>query len=162
MSEVDPATVKVVKSVPLGNPPRDVVRVPHGVYVTVGSNGSEHRGGKLQVATIVEPDFIDPALAYTPMTWSMLTMTNDGLVAFRKVGGVQGIQLVPDLAVSLPILTEGGKAYTFQLRPGIRYSNGMLVQPADFRRAIERVLELGSPGAPLLHGNRRCRSMQEG
>jgi hypothetical protein len=44
------------------------------------------------------------------MTWSMLTMTNDGLVAFRKGGGVQGIQLVPDLAVSLPILTEGGKA----------------------------------------------------
>jgi YVTN family beta-propeller protein len=110
LSEVDPATVKVVKSVPLGNPPRDVVRVPHGVYVTVGSNGSEHRGGNLQVATIVEPDFIDPALAYTGMTWSMLTMTNDGLVAFRKGGGVQGIQLVPDLAVSLPILTEGGKA----------------------------------------------------
>ena len=94
------------------------------------------------------------------MTWSMLTMTNDGLVAFRKVGGVQGIQLVPDLASSLPILTEGGKAYTFQLRPGIRYSNGMLVQPADFRRAIERVLELGSPGALFytgIVGADRCR-----
>ena len=160
LSEVDPATVKVVKSVPLGNPPRDVVRVPHGVYVTVGSNGSEHRGGNLQVASVLEPDFIDPALAYTQMTWSMLTMTNDGLVAFRKVGGVQGIQLVPDLAISLPILTEGGKAYTFQLRPGIRYSNGMLVQPADFRRAIERVLELGSPGALFytgIVGADRCR-----
>ena len=160
LSEVDPATVKVLKSVPLGNPPRDVVRVPNGVYVTVGSNGSEHRGGNLQVATISEPDFIDPALAYSPITWSMLTLTNDGLVAFRKVGGVQGIQLVPDLAISLPILTEGGKAYTFQLRPGIHYSNGMLVQPADFRRAIERVLELGSPGALFytgIVGADRCR-----
>jgi YVTN family beta-propeller protein len=159
LSEVDPATVKVVKSVPLGNPPRDVVRTPDGVYVTVGSNGSEHRGGNLRVAS-VELDFIDPALAYTGVTWSMLTMTNDGLVAFRRVGGVQGIQLVPDLAISLPILTEGGKAYTFQLRRGIRYSNGTLVQPADFRRAIERALELGSPGALLytsIVGADRCR-----
>jgi len=146
LSEVDPSTVKVVKSVPLGNPPRDVVRASHGVYVTVGSSGTEHRGGNLEVAGY-EPDFIDPALVYTSLTWSVLTITNDGLVAFRKVGGVQGIQLVPDLAASLPILTGGGTAYTFQLRPGIRYSNGTPVQPADFRRAIERVLELGSPGA---------------
>ncbi len=51
-------------------------------------------------------------------------MTNDGLVGFRKVGGAQGVQLVPDLAVSLPAPTDGGKTYTFQVRPGIRYSNG--------------------------------------
>jgi peptide/nickel transport system substrate-binding protein len=159
LSEVDPSTVKVVRSIPLGNPPRDVVRSAQGVYVTVGSSGNEHRGGNLAVAGF-EPDFIDPALAYTHLTWSIVTMTNDGLVAFRKVGGVQGIQLVPDLAVSLPILTEGGKAYTFQLRRGIHYSNGTLVQPADFRRAIERVLELGSPGAPYyvgIVGADRCR-----
>jgi YVTN family beta-propeller protein len=159
LSEVDPSTVKVVKSVPLGNPPRELVRIRDGVYVTVGSSGTEHRGGNLVVAGY-EPDFIDPALVYTGLTWSILTMTNDGLVAFRKVGGVQGIQLVPDLAVSLPILTEGGKAYTFQLRPGIRYSNGILAQPADFRRAIERLLELGSPGAPYytgIVGADRCR-----
>ena len=74
-------------------------------------------------------------------------MTNDGLVSFRRVGGVQGIQLVPDLAAALPTPTEGGKTYTFQLRPGIGYSNGKLVQPDDFRRALERVFELGSPGA---------------
>src|SRR5205823_3943538 len=52
------------------------------------------------------------------------------------------------------------KAYTFQLRPGIRYSNGALVQPADFRRAIERVFELGSAGAPYytgIVGAERCR-----
>jgi peptide/nickel transport system substrate-binding protein len=159
LSEVDPSTVKVVKSVPLGNPPRDVVGSPQGVYVTVGSSGTEHRGGNLVVAGY-EPDFIDPALVYTGLTWSILTMTNDGLVAFRKVGGVQGIQLVPDLAVSLPILTEGGKAYTFQLRRGIRYSSGTVVQPADFRRAIERVLELGSPGTLFyagILGADRCR-----
>jgi peptide/nickel transport system substrate-binding protein len=74
-------------------------------------------------------------------------MTNDGLVGFRRVGGVQGAQLVPDLAVALPTPTDGGTSYTFEMRPGVRYSNGTLVQPDDFRRAIERVFELGGDDA---------------
>ena len=90
----------------------------------------------------------------------MLTMTNDGLVAFRKVGGVEGTQLVPDLAISLPTPTDRGTTYTFYLRPGIRYSNGKLVQPEDFRRAIERLFEVeGSVGARVLRRNRGRRSL---
>ena len=76
-------------------------------------------------------------------------MTNDGLVGFRKVGGVQGIQLVPDLAVSLPAPTNGGTTYTFQVRKGVRYSNGRLVQPEDFRRC---------PGAGVRARLAGCRS----
>jgi peptide/nickel transport system substrate-binding protein len=57
------------------------------------------------------------------------------------------MQVVPDLAVSLPSPTDGGTTYTFQLRRGIHYSNGELVRPEDFRRALERDLILGpSPG----------------
>jgi ABC-type transport system substrate-binding protein len=70
-------------------------------------------------------------------------LANDGLVAFRRAGGGgEGLFLAPDLAVSLPAPTANGRAYTFQVRPGIRYSNGRLVRPADFRRAIERALAL--------------------
>jgi peptide/nickel transport system substrate-binding protein len=46
---------------------------------------------------------------------------------------------VPNLAVALPAPTDGGKTYTFQVRPGIRYWNGGVVEPADFKRAIERL-----------------------
>jgi YVTN family beta-propeller protein len=148
LSRVDPSTVRVVESIALGNPPRGVVSTPRGAYVSVGSSGTEHRGGRLAVVG-VPPDFIDPALAYYPPSWAILAMTNDGLVGFRKVGGSQGIELVADLAHSRPTPTDGGRTYTFQLRPGIRYSNGALVQPEDFRRALERVFELGSGGAYL-------------
>jgi len=146
LSRFDPSDVGTVKSVALDNPPRGVALLPQGVYVVVGSSGEEHRGGEL---TVLTPglDSIDPALAYSVGSWSTLSMTNDGLVSFRRVGGVQGIQLVPDLAAALPTPTDGGKTYTFQLRPGIGYSNGKPVQPEDFRRALERVFELGSPGA---------------
>ena len=74
-------------------------------------------------------------------------MTNDGLVGFRRVGGIEGVQLVPDLAVSLPTPTDAGRTYTFRLRKGIRYSTGKPVQPADFRAAIERLLEAKIGGA---------------
>jgi peptide/nickel transport system substrate-binding protein len=63
------------------------------------------------------------------------------------------VQLVPDLAVSLPSPTDGGTTYTFQLRRGIRFSNGELVRPEDFRRALERDLILGaSPFADVIGG----------
>jgi len=149
LARINPSN-DTVSRVRLANRPQGLAVAPHDVYVSVRSSGAEHRGGTLRVLAGA-PDFIDPALAYSNLSWSILTMTNDGLVAFRRVGGAQGTQLVPDLAVSLPIPTQGGKTYTFQLRPGIRYSNGKLVSPADFRRALERVFEVGLPsgGAPL-------------
>ena len=36
-------------------------------------------------------------------------MTNDGLVAFNQASGLAGTQIVPDLAVSLPTPTAGGR-----------------------------------------------------
>jgi peptide/nickel transport system substrate-binding protein len=72
---------------------------------------------------------------------------------------VEGTQLVPDLSVALPSPTDGGKTYTFELRRKLTYSNGKPVRPDDFRRAIERVFELGSV-TPLyagIVGANRCR-----
>jgi len=161
LSRIDPSTARVVASVALGNPPRDIVSTPRGAYVSVGSSGAEHRGGNLRVVS-VSPDSIDPAFAYYPPSWAILTMTNDGLVGFRKVGGGRGIELVPDLAHSIPRATDGGAKYTFQLRPGVRYSNGAPVQAQDFRRALERVFELGSGGAYLYTGIKGATGCKKG
>jgi YVTN family beta-propeller protein len=146
VSRFDPRSAGEPETTPVENPPRGLALAPGGVYVAVGSRGTEHRGGELKVVSGAL-DTADPAMAYSSDSWAVLTITNDGLVGFRKVGGVQGVQLVPDLAVALPTPTDGGKTYTFEVRRGIRYSNGKLVQSDDFRRALERVFELGSPGA---------------
>ena len=58
-----------------------------------------------------------------------MTITNDGLVTFKRVGGSDGATIVPDLATSVPLPTDGGRTYTFQLRRGIRYSTGAMVGP---------------------------------
>src|SRR6266581_3121536 len=73
-------------------------------------------------------------------------LTNDALLAVARVGTSQ--QLVPDLALNLPTPANGGTTYTFRVRR-VRYSNGRLVQPEDFRRAIERLFRVGAGWSPL-------------
>jgi len=106
---------------------------------------ANHLGGTLTViGPPLPPDHplppSDPAVSYELDTWQMLSLTNDGLVGYRRVTGLAGDELVPDLATALPRPTDGGRTFTFRLRSGIRYSTGALVRPEDFRRAIERVV----------------------
>jgi peptide/nickel transport system substrate-binding protein len=145
LTRIDPNLDKVVEVVRTTNPPQGLAISAGRLYATVRPPSSVHRGGTL---TILEYPFgsIDPAVAYDPGAWSMLSMTNDGLVTYQRVGGTNGIRIVPDLATSLPAISDAGKTYTFQVRAGIHYSNGTLVQPADFRRAIERALQHSSLG----------------
>ena len=88
LTKVDPVRVRVVKRVQLSNAPEGVAVGSDGVYVTVRSTGRAHRGVTLRIDTVYGPDYIDPALGYTPESWSTLNITNDGLVAFRRVAGV--------------------------------------------------------------------------
>jgi ABC-type transport system substrate-binding protein/class 3 adenylate cyclase len=119
------------------------------VWVAALASPSSHRGGTVRVAYATD-DFgpgygpFDPAVAPYQDHWQMLSMISDGLVTYRKAGGAAGLQVVPDLAVSMPTISDGGRTYTFELRKGIRYSNGLPVRPADFRYSVERTL---SPAA---------------
>ncbi|HEV2712412.1 MAG TPA: BTAD domain-containing putative transcriptional regulator, partial [Gaiellaceae bacterium] len=141
---IDPGTRRESAAVRVGNRPKGLAVVPGGVWVAVQASGTGHRGGRLVV--IGDPfDSIDPALAQGTDSLSLLRVAYDGLTAFRRVGGSDGTQLVPDLAEVLPLPTDGGRSYTFRVRAGIRYSDGSLVRAQDFRRALERMLALGSP-----------------
>lgn len=126
---------------------------------SVGQPGSSHRGGTMVIDTPVIPPSIDPATNYGT-AWPELVLTHDGLVAFRKVGGAAGAQLVPDLADALPRPTNGGKTYAFRLRRGIRYSDGSALRASDFNHAFERIFRLRGPTARSLYGRivgaRRC------
>ncbi len=77
---------------------------------------------------------LDPAIAYSDRTFPLLMVVASGLVGHRRVGGVAGATLVPDLARGLPAPTDGGLTYRFQLRPGLRYSAGAPA-PATCARA---------------------------
>ena len=90
----------------------------------------------------------------------VLSLAYDGLVAYRRIPGAGGSTLVADLAASVPQPTDGGRTYTFQLRRGLRFSDGTPVRPEDFRASIERVVRLAGQVAPLLRRHRRRRRVQ--
>lgn len=141
VSRIDPVTDTVARAITIGNRPQGVAVAGGLVWVSARFAATGHRGGTLNVVTQGYADTFDPVL--TQNLGGVLPLTNDGLTAYRHVGGSGSRQVVPDLAVSLPSPTDGGTTYTFQLRRGIRFSNGELVRPEDFRRALERDLILG-------------------
>ena len=148
-----------VTTIPLGSQAGGLALADRSLWVSVRGPETAHRGGTLTVLTRNVLDTIDPALAYFSDSWSILAVTGDGLVGYRRVGGLAGSTLVPDLARSIPQPTDGGRRYTFQLRRGLRYSNGDPVRAGDFRRALERVFRLRSGGAfhyAALSGARAC------
>jgi ABC-type transport system substrate-binding protein len=152
VEEIDPETGPG-ESIPLGAETAGIATGNGTLWVGVRGADSTHRGGTLSVESLAKlMDSIDPAIAYMADSWILLSLTNDGLLGFRRVAGVAGVTLVPNLATEIPDPTVGGKTYTFQLRTGIRYSSGDPVMPEDFRRAIERLFEVDSDGAPYFTG----------
>ena len=139
LSRIRPHTNRVDRTIKLGQRPAGTAVSAGAVLVAVGASPASHRGGTL---TVLGSDFdsIDPARALLDASWATLIMTNDGLATFRRVGGVEGTQVVPDLALALPTPTDGGRTYNFRLRRGIRYSDGTPVRAEDFRRGVERAV----------------------
>ena len=60
-------------------------------------------------------DSLDPAFSHVQPS-ALLGTTNDGLVTFKHVGGSDGVQVVPDLAVSLP---NHGRRRRLSLQPAL-------------------------------------------
>ncbi len=141
---IDPATADVVERIPIGNRPEGLAVSENRVWAAVQPSGAGHRGGRL-VVDVPGPGYsIDPSFWDWAGTIAALSTVYDGLVGFARRGGSEGTQIVPDLATSLPVITAGETTYAFQLRRGIRYSDGRLVKASDFRRAFERPFRGGS------------------
>jgi len=160
---LDPASGEITDTISVGQRPHGLAVAGGEMWVGVRGSGAGHRGGTL---TIIGRDIrrrsLDPAIAYAPDTNRLLSLTGAGLTAFKHVGGSAGAQLVPDVARAVPAPVDNGRAYTFSLRPGIRYSTGQPLQPSDFRRGFERAFALGaaSPTPALfaaLRGAAGCR-----
>ena len=129
----------------VGSAPTALAAGASNVYVASGPSRVAHRGGTFTYLLGHGRVTLDPAIVGISTTGPS-SVLYDGLVGFKRVGGSEGAQIVPDLATQLPAPTNRGRTYTFRLRSGIRYSNGREVQPEDLRYALERSIPLGSTG----------------
>jgi peptide/nickel transport system substrate-binding protein len=104
-----------------------------------------HKGGTFTILANSSFGTADPAQNYTLEEWQLLIDTHDGLVTYGHAGGAADTRLVPDLATSIPVPTDGGKTYLFHIRRGIKFSNGQVLKPSDFVRTFERQFTVPGP-----------------
>jgi peptide/nickel transport system substrate-binding protein len=124
------------------------------VSLLPGASGAsgERSDGVFRVALRgADLESLDPALAYSVASWSLLDTTCARLLAYRAASGGRS-SLGPEVAAGFPRRSRGGATLSFTLRPGFRFSDGQPVQASAFARAINRTLapEMKSPWAPYL------------
>ena len=146
------------------------------VAVLPGAQGSTgaREGGIFRVSfqgssSLQAFDHVDPALAYTRESWTLLDTVCARLMRYRDRPPPQGYQLVPEVAAAPPAVSRGGRTWTFRLRAGFRFSDGSPVRADAFAQAIHRTIAPGvdSPayaytraivGAEDVHAGRAARA----
>src|SRR4051794_31017129 len=87
-------------------------------------------------------DNFDPTGEYLNLSFGILSnLVDRTLVGYNHLAGAAGNKLVPDLATSVPAPTNGGRTYTFHLKPGVKFGPPVNreVTSADIRYALERL-----------------------
>lgn len=163
VARLDPAQNRVTRETSVGGSPEALAAFGDSVWAGA-LPVADARGGTLTMLAQSAPSTVDPGFQAEFSPPQMLGLVHDGLVTLEQSSGPRGLQLVPDLAVSLPAPAASATSYTFQLRPGIRYSTGVPVRAADFRRALERLFRGSSTGTSYytgLVGADRCQTRPE-
>jgi ABC-type transport system substrate-binding protein/class 3 adenylate cyclase len=165
ITSIDPETNERDATTPVGSEAASIASDGDALWLAVGGSETEGRGGTLTVSTDQRSDTIDPAKVYGTLGWNLLSMTNDGLLGYQKVGGIEGTTLVPDLATSLPEISPDGMTYRFVLRDDVMYETGDAVRPEDVRRGIERSIVMSFPAFQhfgAIVGAAPCREARDG
>jgi peptide/nickel transport system substrate-binding protein len=113
----------------------------------VRAQAAENRGGTLRVVVSADFGAIEPALVTSYDGTQVMSATQLSLLRLRDtLAG--GPRIVPYGAAQLPTISRDGKTYTFQIRPGLRFSDGSPVTARNFLEGFERLLD------PRLHAQR--------
>ena len=134
------------------------------MYTAVRTSGLVHKGGTLKVIQSggrSEATF-DPGTCYDTTCEQTLLNVYDGLVGYRRVGGIAGSRLAPDLALTgLPTPTDGGRTYTFRIRPRHPLSNAERRCGPDGLPAGDRTHSSTTQEAPTASSSTRASGAQE-
>ncbi|MGH3261417.1 MAG: ABC transporter substrate-binding protein [Trebonia sp.] len=108
-----------------------------------GSSSGGQNGGTITIDSGTAPLSADQGLDFTTQGTELYSVVNTPLLTFQRgVQGVGGAKIVPGLAKALPTVSNGGKTYTFDLRPGLKYSNGTAIKASDVTYALERDIKI--------------------
>ena len=107
-------------------------------------NPSSHKGGTLNFASSAGiPDSADPGNTYYAQMWNLTRLYAMPLTTYKSCPGKCGLQVVPDLATSLGVVSNNGLTWTYHIQPNVHFEDGTLVTSQDVKYAVERTYDRG-------------------
>jgi peptide/nickel transport system substrate-binding protein len=106
------------------------------------AGGTAKEGGSLTISLTSNPDYLDPAIAYTVEAASAHWIMYPGLVSYKHEEGKAGAELIPAAAEAMPAVSSDGLTYKFKLRDGLKYSDGTPAKASDFEHTLQRMFTL--------------------
>ncbi len=101
-------------------------------------HASAKRGGTLRLLMTDAPVSLDPGNTGYAYGADLARLYARSLVTYASAPGQAGLRVVPDLAEKAGTPTDGGRTWTYRLRPGIAYENGAPVRARDVKYAVAR------------------------
>jgi YVTN family beta-propeller protein len=148
VSRIDPNSGRVVATIHVGGSPQDIAVDGRRVWVTLDARAapggaSADRGGTIRLVAGYDVSSMDPALAYDGISYALLDASCAKLLTYPDRSGAAGTELVPEVARSLPVVSDGGRTYTFTIRRGFRFSppSNAPVTAETFKDTIDRLLD---------------------
>ncbi|MDQ1537289.1 MAG: peptide/nickel transport system substrate-binding protein [Actinomycetota bacterium] len=102
---------------------------------------SSTKGGTLRFGMSGDWDSVDTGDTYYALSWNFLRNYARTLVVFKAAPGAEGTKLVPDLAETLGVPTDGAKTWTYKLRDGVKFEDGTAITSKDIKYAVARQLD---------------------
>jgi peptide/nickel transport system substrate-binding protein len=122
-------------------------------------NPSSHKGGTIVYDNSSAPDSTDAGNTYYAFNLNFTRLYATPLTTFKSCAGPCGNAIVPALATTLGVASNGNKTWTFHLKSGVKFEDGQPVTSADVKYAVERTFDRAVlPNGPsyfatLLAGN---------
>jgi peptide/nickel transport system substrate-binding protein len=121
-------------------------------------HASTARGGTLRLLMTDAPLSLDPGDIGFAYGADLARLYARSLVTYASAPGAAGTRVVPDLAEGLGRPGDGGRTWTYRLRPGITYEDGRPVRARDVKYAVAR----GEYTAELADGPHELRDLLSG
>src|SRR5690348_16307526 len=111
----------------------------HAAPSTAQARTGAANGGTLIIDFKDDISHLDTGKCYDTECYPFMRILYDRLVDY-DTKDKPGTTIIPDGAVALPTVSNGGKTYTFKLRSDMHFWNGDPVTSADWIFSFERII----------------------
>lgn len=146
VSRIDPVHSRVSATIHVGQSPESVIVADHRLWVSLETPPAVHAARRtddrasLRVLLSQDPGSADPVRVF--LNYQQAYATCALLLNYPDAPFPAGSRLQPEVAAAQPVVSAGGRTYTYTVRPGFAFSppSRETVTAAAFQRAIERAL----------------------